>query len=165
VQDRVEVWLNPWPVAQAEGYQIVEASFALADGGIAGTGIALGTPTRIPEVETDFIFAAIGEELGLIGATAVLCAYLLMVGAGLRVALRAESAFDTLLASGLTTLLGVQTFIIIGGITRTLPLTGVTLPFVSYGGSSLVMNYVLLALLLRISDNSVAARAPARSGA
>lgn len=165
VQDRVAVWLDPWPVADDEGYQIVEASFALADGGIAGTGIALGTPTRIPEVETDFIFAAIGEELGLIGATAVLCAYLLMVGAGLRVALRAESAFDTLLASGLTTLLGVQTFIIIGGITRTLPLTGVTLPFVSYGGSSLVMNYVLLALLLRISDNSVAARAPARAGA
>lgn len=165
VQDRVSVWLDPWPVADDEGYQIVEASFALADGGIAGTGIALGTPTRIPEVETDFIFAAIGEELGLIGATAVLCAYLLMVGAGLRVALRAESPFDTLLASGLTTLLGVQTFIIIGGITRTLPLTGVTLPFVSYGGSSLVMNYVLLALLLRISDNSVAARAPARAGA
>lgn len=165
VQDRVSVWLDPWPVANDEGYQIVEASFALADGGIAGRGLALGTPTRIPEVETDFIFAAIGEELGLIGATAVLCAYLLMVGAGLRIALRAESAFDTLLATGLTTLLGVQTFIIIGGITRTLPLTGVTLPFVSYGGSSLVMNYVLLALLLRISDNSVAARSTARAGA
>ncbi len=155
VRDRVDIWLNPWPVAKAEGFQIVEASFALADGGIAGTGIALGTPTRIPEVETDFIFAAIGEELGLLGATAVLCAYVLMVGAGLRIALRADSAFDTLLATGLTTLLGVQAFIIIGGITRTLPLTGVTLPFVSYGGSSLVLNYVLLALLLRISDNSV----------
>ena len=154
VRDRVEVWLDPWPVAEAEGYQIVEASFALADGGLVGTGIALGTPTRIPEVETDFIFAAIGEELGLLGATAVLCAYLLMVGAGLRIALRAGNSFDTLLATGLTTLLGVQAFIIIGGITRTLPLTGVTLPFVSYGGSSLVLNYVLLALLLRISDNS-----------
>jgi len=165
VRDRVEVWLDPWPVAADEGYQIVEASYALADGGIAGTGLALGTPTRIPEVETDFIFAAIGEELGLLGAAAVLCAYLLMVGAGLRVALRADSAFDTLLATGLTTLLGVQTFIIIGGITRTLPLTGVTLPFVSYGGSSLVMNYVLLALLLRISDNSVAAQSTARAGA
>ncbi|HEX4903367.1 MAG TPA: FtsW/RodA/SpoVE family cell cycle protein [Acidimicrobiales bacterium] len=154
VRDRVEIWLDPWPVARGAGYQIVEASFALADGGIAGTGIALGTPTRIPEVETDFIFAAIGEELGLLGATAVLCAFLLMVGAGLRIALRAGSAFDTLLAAGLTTLLGVQAFIIIGGITRTLPLTGVTLPFVSYGGSSLVLNYVLLALLLRISDAS-----------
>ncbi len=157
VRDRVEVWLNPWPVSKAEGFQVVEASFALADGGIAGTGIGLGTPTRIPEVETDFIFAAIGEELGLLGGTAVLCAYLLMVGAGLRIALRADSAFDTLLATGLTTLLGIQAFIIIGGITRVLPLTGVTLPFVSYGGSSLVLNYVLLALLLRISDNSVKA--------
>ena len=165
VRDRVAIWLDPWPVANDAGYQIVEASFALADGGIAGTGLALGTPTRIPEVETDFIFAAIGEELGLLGATAVLCAFLLMVGAGLRIALRADSAFDTLLAAGLTTLLGVQTFIIIGGITRTLPLTGVTLPFVSYGGSSLVMNYVLLALLLRISDNSVAAQSTSRAGA
>jgi len=154
VRDRVEVWLDPWPEARAAGYQVVEASFALADGGIAGTGIGLGTPTRIPEVETDFIFAAIGEELGLLGTTAILCAYVLMVGAGLRIALRAEAAFDTLLATGLTTLLGVQAFIIIGGITRVLPLTGVTLPFVSYGGSSLVLNYVLLALLLRISDDA-----------
>lgn len=163
VRDRVEIWLDPWPVARGAGYQVVEASFALADGGIAGTGLALGTPTRIPEVETDFIFAAIGEELGLLGATAVLCAYLLMVGAGLRIAIRADNGFDTLLATGLTTLIGVQAFIIIGGITRTLPLTGVTLPFVSYGGSSLVLNYVLLALLLRISDsaNSDRAGAPA----
>ena len=158
VRERVSVWLDPWPVAKEEGFQIVESSFALADGGIAGTGIGLGTPTRIPEVETDFIFVAIGEELGLLGATAVLCAFILMVGAGLRIALRADSAFDTLLATGLTTLLGIQAFIIIGGVTRVLPLTGVTLPFVSYGGSSLVLNYVLLALLLRISDNSV--RAP-----
>ncbi len=155
VRERVETWLNPWPAAKDEGFQVVEASFALADGGIAGTGIGLGTPTRIPEVETDFIFAAIGEELGLLGATAVLCAYILMVGAGLRIALRADSAFDTLLATGLTSLIGIQAFIIIGGVTRVLPLTGVTLPFVSYGGSSLVLNYVLLALLLRISDNSV----------
>ena len=161
VRDRVDIWLDPWPVAKDAGFQVVEASFALADGGIAGTGIGLGTPTRIPEVETDFIFAAIGEELGLLGGTAILCAYILMVGAGLRIALRADSAFDTLLATGLTTLLGIQAFIIIGGVTRVLPLTGVTLPFVSYGGSSLVLNYVLLALLLRISDNSVKPPAPA----
>ncbi len=165
VQDRVEIWLNPWPVSKDAGFQVVEASFALADGGIAGTGIGLGTPTRIPEVETDFIFAAIGEELGLLGGTAILCAYILMVGAGLRIALRADSAFDTLLATGLTTLLGIQAFIIIGGVTRVLPLTGVTLPFVSYGGSSLVLNYVLLALLLRISDNSVKpANSPGAAG-
>jgi peptidoglycan glycosyltransferase len=103
---------------------------------------------------TDFIFAAIGEELGLIGAAAVLIAFLLMVGSGLRIALRAESPFDTLLAVGLTTIIGVQSFIIIGGVIRLVPLTGITLPFVSYGGSSLVANYVLLALLLRISDGS-----------
>ncbi len=157
VAERVHVWLNPWPEAKDNGFQVVEAAFAFADGGLAGTGIGLGTPTRIPEVTTDFIFAAIGEELGLLGTTAILCAYVLMVGAGLRIALRATSAFDTLLATGLTTLLGVQAFIIMGGITRVLPLTGVTLPFVSYGGSSLVLNYVLLALLLRISDNSVKA--------
>ncbi len=161
VRDRVAIWIDPWSEAKGAGFQIVEASFAFADGGIAGTGIALGTPTRIPEVETDFIFAAIGEELGLLGATAVLCAYVLMVGAGLRIALRAATPFDTLLATGLTTLLGVQAFIIIGGITRTLPLTGVTLPFVSYGGSSLVLNYVLLALLLRISDASTTTPTPA----
>ena len=164
VRQRVSVWLDPWPRAKEEGFQVVESAFALADGGIAGTGIGLGTPTRIPEVETDFIFVAIGEELGLLGATAVLCAFILMVGAGLRIALRADSPFDTLLATGLTTLLGIQAFIIIGGVTRVLPLTGVTLPFVSYGGSSLVLNYVLLALLLRISDNSTpsAPREPAR---
>ena len=97
--------------------------------------------------ETDFIFAAIGEELGLLGSTAILAAYLLMVGAGLRIALRAEAPFDKLLAAGLTTILGLQAFIIIGGVIRLVPLTGITLPFVSYGGSSLVANYVLLALL------------------
>ena len=109
----------------------------MAWGGVAGTGLGLGNPDRIPEVETDFIFAAIGEELGLLGATAVLITFLLMIGAGLRVAIRAEAPFDKLLATGLTTLLGIQTFIIIAGVTRLLPLTGVTLPFVSYGGSSL----------------------------
>lgn len=160
VQDRIDVWLDPWPQAKGSGFQIVEASFAMADGGVAGTGIGLGTPTRIPVVETDFIFAAITEELGLMGGAAILCAYMLMAGAGLRIALRADSAFDTLLATGLTTLVGIQAFIILAGVTRLLPLTGVTLPFMSYGGSSLVLNYVLLALLLRISDNSVKTASP-----
>lgn len=155
VQDRVATWLDPWPVMDGAGYQVTQGAFAMADGGLAGTGIGLGTPDIIPVVETDFIFAAITEELGLLGGTAILCAYILMVGTGLRIALRADSAFDTLLAVGLTTLLGFQAFIILGGVIRLLPLTGVTLPFVSYGGSSLVLNYVLLALLLRISDNSV----------
>ncbi|MBV9952344.1 MAG: FtsW/RodA/SpoVE family cell cycle protein [Acidimicrobiia bacterium] len=154
VKDRVTVWTNPWADASDKGFQIIQGWYALAWGGIAGRGLGLGTPTRIPEVQNDFIFAAIGEELGLIGGTAILIAYLLMIGAGLRIAMRAEASFDKLLATGLTTLIGLQTFIIIAGVTRVLPLTGVTLPFVSYGGSSLVANYVLLALLMRISDES-----------
>ena len=153
VQTRVEVWLDPWQDVSGKGYQTVQATFALAWGGVVGTGIGLGNPDRIPIAPTDFIFAAIGEELGLLGAAAVLIAFLLMVGSGLRIAQRAETPFDTLLAVGLTTIIGIQSFIIIGGVIRLVPLTGITLPFVSYGGSSLVANYVMLALLLRISDN------------
>jgi len=154
VQDRVAIWLDPWADPKGDGFQIVEAQFAFSAGGVTGTGINLGSPTRIPLAETDFIFAAIGEELGLVGATGVLLAFLLIIGAGLRIALRTEVPFERLLATGLTVLIGVQSFIIIAGVIRLLPLTGVTLPFVSYGGSSLIANYVLLALLLRISDDT-----------
>ena len=154
VQDRVAIWLDPWADPKRDGFQIVEAQFAFSAGGVTGTGINLGSPTRIPLAETDFIFAAIGEELGLVGATGVLLAFLLIIGAGLRIALRTEVPFERLLATGLTVLIGVQSFIIIAGVIRLLPLTGVTLPFVSYGGSSLIANYVLLALLLRISDDT-----------
>jgi peptidoglycan glycosyltransferase len=157
VRERIDVWINPWNDYAHTGYQTAQATFALAFGGIAGTGIGLGNPDRIPVVATDFIFAAIGEELGLIGTTAIVVAFLLMVGAGLRIAIRATVPFDKLLATGLTAILGFQAFIIIGGVTRLVPLTGITLPFVSYGGSSLVANYVLLALLLRISDAEGAA--------
>jgi peptidoglycan glycosyltransferase len=151
VQQRVELWLHAFKDPHGLGYQIVQATFALAWGGIAGTGLGLGNPTSIPAAKTDFIFAAIGEELGLLGTAAIVAAFLLIVGVGLRIALRAGSPFETLLATGLTTIIGFQAFIIMGGVTRLVPLTGVTLPFVSYGGSSLVSNYVLLALLLRIS--------------
>ena len=154
VQERVTNWLNPWADASDKGLQVIQSWYAMAWGGVAGTGPGLGHPDKIPVVYNDFIFAAIGEELGLLGATAVLVAFLLLVGAGLRIAVRAESAFEKLLAVGLTTLLGIQSFIIIAGVTRLLPLTGIALPFVSYGGSSLVANYVLLALLLRISDDT-----------
>jgi cell division protein FtsW (lipid II flippase) len=154
VQERVTNWLNPWKDASDKGLQVIQSWYAMAWGGVAGTGIALGRPDKIPVVYNDFIFAAIGEELGLLGATAVLMAYLLMVGAGLRIAVQAEGAFEKLLATGLTALLGIQSFIIIAGVTRLLPLTGIALPFVSYGGSSLVANYILLALLLRISDDT-----------
>jgi peptidoglycan glycosyltransferase len=154
VQQRVRVWLDPWPYAADQGYQLVQGIFAFAAGGLAGTGLSLGSPQKIPAAATDFIFAAIGEELGLLGTTAVIVAFLLMVGIGLRIALRAENHFDKMLATGLTTILGLQTFIILGGVTRLVPLTGITLPFVSYGGSSLLANYVLLALLLRLSDDT-----------
>lgn len=154
VQQRVDIWRDPWPHADGAGSQLVESAFSMADGGILGTGLNLGDPLSVRLARTDFIFAAITEELGLVGATAVLVAFLLMIGAGLRIALRAANGFDQLLAVGLTTLLGFQAFIIIAGIIRVMPLTGVALPFVSYGGSSLLANYVLLALLLRVSDNS-----------
>ena len=158
VQQRIDVWLNPWTDPDGSGFQVVQAWFALAWGGVGGTGLGLGNPERIPVVETDFIFAAIGEELGLFGTTAIIVAFLLMIGGGLRIAVRAEDSFDKLLATGLTTLLGLQAFIIMAGVTRLLPLTGVTLPFVSYGGSSLLGNYVLLALLVRISDDTAKRR-------
>lgn len=153
VQTRVSIWLDPWKHPAGKGFQPIQAWFAFAAGGIAGTNIAEGNPQRIPFVATDFIFAAIGEELGLLGTTAIVAAYLLFVGSGLRIASRAEAPFEKLLAAGLTTIIGVQSFVIIGGVTRLIPLTGITLPFVSYGGSSLIANYVLLALLLRISDD------------
>lgn len=156
VQRRVDIWFDPFTDAKGAGFQIAEAAFALADGGLTGTGLGQGTPSKIPFAATDMIFAAFGEELGLVGATAVLVTFLFFVGAGFRVATNARSPFETLLAAGLTALLGFQAFIIIGGILRVLPLTGVTLPFVSYGGSSLISNYIILAILVRISHNSVA---------
>jgi peptidoglycan glycosyltransferase len=158
VQQRVSIWLDPWQDASGDGFQVVQSWFALAWGGLSGTGLGLGNPDRIPVVETDFIFAAIGEELGLLGTTAIIVAYLLLIATGLRVALAAEDPFEKLLATGLTTLLGLQAFIIMAGVTRLLPLTGVTLPFVSYGGSSLLGNYILLALLVRISDDGARRR-------
>src|SRR5690554_1803461 len=155
VQQRVDIWLDPWQDPKDDGFQIVESAFAFSAGGVTGTGLNLGSPTRIPYAETDFIFAAVGEELGLVGASAVMLAFLLIVGAGLRIALRTEVLFERLLATGLTVLIGVQSFIIMAGVIRVLPLTGVTLPFVSYGGSSLIANYILIALLLRISDDTM----------
>jgi peptidoglycan glycosyltransferase len=154
VHDRVQDWLDPWSRSATSGFQVVQSWFAMAWGGVAGTGLGLGNPDRIPVAETDFIFAAIAEELGLLGSAAIIFSFLLLVGCGLRIAVRAEPPFEKLLATGITILLGLQSFIIMGGVTRLLPLTGVTLPFVSYGGSSLVANYVLLALLVRISDDN-----------
>ena len=156
VRTRVDIWLDPWSQYEGKGYQIVQAMFAFANGGTGGTGLGLGSPTKIPAAKTDYIFAAIGEEMGLLGATAVLVAFLLLLGAGLRVAMRATQPFNQLLAVGLTTIIGMQAFIIIGGVIRVVPLTGITLPFVSYGGSSLLANWVLLALLVRLSHHNAA---------
>jgi cell division protein FtsW (lipid II flippase) len=151
VQERVRIWIDPWEKASSDGFQLVQASFAFAAGGVVGTGLARGTPQKIPAVSTDLIFAAIGEELGLVGAASVIAAFALIVVIGLRIAQRAERPFEQLLAVGLTTIIGVQSCLIIGGVTRLVPLTGITLPFVSYGGSSVIANWILIALLLRIS--------------
>ncbi len=161
VQRRVDIWLDPFADPKDKGFQIVEAWFALADGGVTGTGLGAGLPTKVPYAETDMIFAAIGEELGLLGATAVLAAFMFLVASGFRVAATANQPFEKLLAAGLTALLGFQAVIIIGGVLRVLPLTGVTLPYVSYGGSSLISNYVILALRVRISDSSARSAAAA----
>ena len=157
-ETRVERWLDPWADPQGSGYQILQGLYGLTDGGLLGTGLGRGSPDTVPLVETDFIFTALGEELGLFGGTAVLVAYLLLIGAGLRTALRTDNTFEKLLATGLTTILGVQAFIIIGGVTKLVPLTGITLPFVSYGGSSLISNYIILALLIRLSDSAARRR-------
>jgi cell division protein FtsW (lipid II flippase) len=154
VQTRVDIWVDPWQDEYGNGWQIVQSLYGIGDGGLTGTGLGRGSPDTIPYAESDFIFAAVGEELGMLGATAVLMAYLLLIGAGLRIALRTDRSFEKLLATGLTTIVGIQAFIIIGGVIKVVPLTGITLPFVSYGGSSLLANYVLLALLIRLSDTS-----------
>lgn len=158
VQTRVDIWLDPWSRYEGKGYQPAQAMFAFANGGLDGTGLGLGSPNKIPAASTDYVYAAIGEELGLVGATAVMIAFLLLFGAGFRIAVRAERPFEKLLATGLTTIVAMQAFIIIGGVLRLVPLTGITLPFVSYGGSSLLANYILLALLLRVSHSAARQR-------
>ena len=165
VQDRVSIWLNPWPEAEDKGFQIVQSMFAFGTGGFEGTGLGLGNPQQIPNAATDFVFSAIGEELGLLGTIAVLAAILLFVGSGFRIAVQADRPFPKLFAAGLVTIIGVQTFVIIGGVTRVIPLTGVTLPLVSYGGSSLIANFVIVGLLLRISDDNARAAVRGRGRA
>ena len=155
---RVQDWLDPWKVANTSGYQLVQTWYAMGSGGVGGSGLGLGSLayTLSSTSRTDFIFGVIGEEMGLLGSTMVIVAFLLLVGAGLRIAQSARSEFAKLTATGLTIIIGFQAFFIIGGIVRLLPLTGITLPFVSYGGSALIANYVLVALLMRISDEGSA---------
>jgi cell division protein FtsW (lipid II flippase) len=154
VQLRVQSWLDPWQDPDGAGFQILQSIFNIADGGLTGTGLGAGFSQTIPEVETDFIFSAIASELGLLGATAVLLAFLTFVYRGIKISLLAEDEASKLLAFGLTAMFALQTLIIVGGVTKAIPLTGITLPFVSYGGSSVVGNFILTALLLVISEKA-----------
>jgi cell division protein FtsW (lipid II flippase) len=154
VHTRVTIWLDPWSNRETIGYQLVQALYALGSGGVFGTGLDLGAPRYIPAVHTDFVIAAIGEELGLAGTLAVVCLFVLLIQRGFLVAVNSRSGFSTLLASGLTAVFALQALIILAGTLDLIPLTGITLPFVSYGGSSVVANFVLVGLLLRISHES-----------
>lgn len=151
VQRRTITWLDPWSDASGAGYQIVQGMIALANGGLLGTGLSQGQPELVPAVHTDFVIVAIGEELGLAGTLAVVGLYGVLVHRGYRIALRALTPYSQLLTAGLTTAVALQTLIILGGTLRLLPLTGITLPWVSYGGSSLVANFVATGMLLGCS--------------
>ncbi|MHB1340582.1 MAG: FtsW/RodA/SpoVE family cell cycle protein [Coriobacteriia bacterium] len=152
VQTRVAIWLDPFADATGRGYQLVQSLFAFGAGGMLGVGPGKGLPTRIPFVDTDFIFAAIGEELGLLGAAALVLAYLVFCLRGLATGTRARSDMAAFTATGLVATFGLQAFVILGGVTRLIPLTGITLPFVSRGGSSILANFILLGLLMRAGD-------------
>lgn len=152
VQVRVDIWLNPWSDPNGKAFQIVQSLFAFGSGGILGTGLTYGYPDLIPEVHTDFIFAAIGEEMGFLGAAGVLLIYIIVICRSFKIALAAFRPFSALVAAGLATSMALQIFIIVGGVTKFFPLTGITLPFVSYGGSSMVANFALLGLLSAISE-------------
>ncbi|MDI9589822.1 MAG: FtsW/RodA/SpoVE family cell cycle protein [Acidobacteriota bacterium] len=152
VQVRVQIWLDPFQDPSNKGLQIVQSLYSLADGGFAGVGIGKGVPTLIPVVESDFIFSAIGEEMGLLGASGVLVAYMLLAVRGLTTAARAKSDVSSFTAVGLTASITVQAFLIVAGVTKLLPLTGVTLPFMSQGGSSLLASFIIVGLLLRAGD-------------
>lgn len=165
VGDRIDIWLDPYQDASGTGYQVLQSMFAQADGGLFGTGIGesllyapgaretLGN-TLIPEVQTDFIYALIVNELGLFGGCGVITIYALIAARGFKIASLARDGFSKLLAAGLTAVFALQAFVIIGGVIRVIPLTGVTLPLISYGGSSVIANMVLVALLLLISDRA-----------
>jgi len=178
VQDRVTIWLHPWTDERVycalngglefrqdcASYQLVKSLYSIANGGFGGTGLGEGTfastdgAELIPYLRTDFIYSAIAQELGLIGAAALLLVYMVFVVRGMRVSLQAQDGFSKLAAAGLTFGFALQTFIIVGGVLRVVPLTGITLPFVSYGGTSIVANFLLLAGLLLISNRANAPR-------
>ncbi len=162
VHSRIGFWLDPWSKANLHvSTQLIDGWFSLAAGGVTGTGLGLGQSGNIPHITSDMIFAAVGEELGFLGIILLLCLFVAFVGEGFAIAQRAHSDFIRLAATGLSMTMGLQAFFIMAGILRLLPFTGITLPFVAYGGSSLFANYIIVALLLRISDE---ANRPRRSG-
>ena len=155
VRLRVDIWLNPWPEADGRAYQIVQSLMAFGAGGIVGAGVGLGSPVYIPVAHSDFVFAAIAEEWGLLGVIAILCCFAALAWRGLLIAMKHRGRpFHRLLAAGLTLMLVVQAIMIMAGVLKLLPLTGVTLPFVSYGGSSLLVSYIMIGILLRLSSGA-----------
>ncbi len=154
VRDRTEVWLDPFSHAAGSGYQLVQGLIAISSGGIGGQGLGQGLPGLVPVVTTDFILSAIGEELGLAGVACILVLLLVLVFRGLTIAMSSDDGFQKLLAAGLMATLAIQTIVIVGGTTRLMPLTGVPLPFLSYGGSSALANYIVVGLLLKISQET-----------
>jgi cell division protein FtsW (lipid II flippase) len=160
VEQRVSVWLDPWQDAHGNGYQIIQSLYSIGNGGFSGKGFGKGVFATtnghdlIPFLPTDFIYSALAQELGLVGAAALLLVYMVFCLRGFRIAMLAQDGFSKLLAVGLTFGFALQTFIIVGGVLRIIPLTGITLPFVSYGGSSVVANFVLLAGLLLVSHRA-----------
>jgi cell division protein FtsW len=169
VQTRVDIWLDPFKSPTGSGYQIIQSLFAFGRGGLLGTGLGAGLPTvdgnlPIPAVHTDFPLAALGEELGIVGVIAILGLFLVVVERGLRIGAAAADDFRSLLAVGLALVIGIQAFIIAAGNLKVLPLTGVTLPYISYGGSSILANALVIGLLLALSDKGVEPPPPPRVG-
>ena len=158
VRTRVAIWRNPWPESDRKGYQICQSLMALGYGRAIGAGLAGGYPEQVPAVETDMIYAAISEDLGLLGAVFVIGVFLLLIGRMFHVAMQAEDPFGQLLAAGLAVTFAVQTFVILGGVTKLIPLTGITLPFISYGGTSLVVNLVLVGIVLKVAEAPVSSQ-------
>jgi peptidoglycan glycosyltransferase len=160
IQSRVDNWLNPFDDPQGQGYQLVQSLYAMAQGGVFGPGLGRGFlvldngQTVIPALQTDFMFSAVASELGYVGGIGLLLGFLVFTARGFVIAAQAPDGFSKLLAGGLTAAIGLQAILIIGGVTRLIPLTGVTLPFMSYGGSSIVTNFVLVAMLLIISHRT-----------